>query len=222
MPGRRIPLVINQYYHVFNKGISGQNIFLDQKHYKRMVDSLWLYRYLSPPHRMSYLLRLTEKKRVNIKQSIKGEAKHVDVVSYCLMSNHFHILIKQVLDKGISSFMSNLQNSYTRYFNTQQKKFGPIFLGKFKAVLIESEEQLLHTSRYIHLNPYSASAVKNIHELRSYPWSSLQEHLTKKPYICNIKILSDVLGTPKKHWQFISNQADYQRKLAQNKHLNIE
>ncbi|MBU1457671.1 transposase [Patescibacteria group bacterium] len=187
-----------------------------------MIDSLWLYRYLSPPLRMSYLQRLTEKKRTDIKQSIKGEAKHVHVVSYCLMPNHFHILIKQVLDKGVSIFMSNLQNSYTRYFNTQQKRIGPIFLGKFKAVLIESEEQLLHTSRYIHLNPFSASIVKNIHELRSYSRSSLQEYIANKQYLCNIKILFDLIGSPKKHWQFISSQADYQRKLAQNKHLSIE
>jgi len=222
MPRRKTPLVTDHYYHVFNKGINGQNIFLDQNDYQRMINSVWVYRYLFPPLRMSYLLRLTEKEIVKIKHSLAKEDRCVDIISYCFMSNHFHFLIKQLTDNGISTFMGRLQDSYARYYNTKQKRFGPLFQGRFKAVLIESEEQLIHVSRYIHLNPFSSFVVKDLPELRQYPWSSLQEYLTKTPYVCKTEILSASFETPEKHWQFIADQADYQRKLEQNKHLNLE
>ena len=187
-----------------------------------MVNCLWLYRYVSPPLRMSYLLRQTDKEILKIKDLLKNKNRLVDILAYSLMSNHFHFLTKQLTDNGTSIFMNRLQNSYARYFNTEQTRHGPLFQGRFKAVLIESEEQLIHVSRYIHLNPFSASIVDDLNGLKLYPWSSLQEYLTKTTNICETKMLSDFFETPDKYWQFISNNADYQRKLEQNKHLNIE
>ncbi len=222
MPGRKTPLITDHYYHVFNKGVNGGNIFSNQRNFQRMVNCLWLYRYLSPPLRMSYLLRQTDKEILKIKSLLKDKEKLVDILVYSLMSNHFHFLVRQLTDNGISIFMNRLQNSYARYFNTEQTRHGPLFQGRFKAVLIESEEQLIHVSRYIHLNPFSASVVKDLPELRQYPWCSLQEYLTKTANICETKMLSDIFETPDKHWQFISDHADYQRKLEQNKHLNVE
>ena len=138
------------------------------------------------------------------------------------MPNHFHFLVRQLSANGISTFMSRLQNSYARYYNIKQKRLGPLFQSRFKAVLVESEEQLIHVSRYVHLNPFSSSVVKDLKELREYKWSSLTEYLTQIPEICELKVLSSILGSPDKYWQFIANQADYQKKLDQNKHLIIE
>ena len=222
MPERKIPLVTDHYYHVFNKGVGGQNVFLDENDYQRMINVLWLYRYLSPPLRMSYLLRLGEKKIMKIKQSLKGEDRCIDVISYCLMPNHFHLLVKQVIDGGVSNFLHNLQNSYARYYNTRRTRFGPLFQGRFKAVLIKSEGQLVHVSRYIHLNPFSSSIVQDISKLKQYPWSSLQEYLTQTPSICDTKMLTNIFETSDKYWRFISDHADHQRKLAQIKHLTLE
>ena len=187
-----------------------------------MIDSLWLYRHVDPPFRLSQVLELTDAGRAKIKQDLKGKARLIDLVGYCLMPNHFHFLIKQLTDNGISMFMNRLQNSYARYFNTEQARHGPLFQGRFKAVLIESEEQLIHVSRYIYLNPFSSFVTKNLFELKRYPWSSLREYLTQTPSICDIKMISDILGTPEKHWQFIVDNADYQRKLEQIKHLTLE
>lgn len=222
MPGRKIPLVINHYYHVFNKGVNGQRIFIDQKHYWRMIDSLWLYRYFKPPYRLSYLFRLARKDKVKIEDSLKNEDKLVDVLAYCLMPNHFHLLLKQLVENGISIFMGRLQNSYARYYNTEQSRQGPLFQSRFKAVSIESEEQFVHVSRYIHLNPFSSEIVKNLDELKRYSWSSLGEYLSQISKVCDVNVLTDHFETPEKHWRFIADQADYQRRLEQIKHLALD
>ena len=87
------------------------------------------------------------------------------------MPNHFHLLIKQNIDRDYD-ILSNLQNGYTKYFNTKYSRDGHLFQGPFKAVKIDSEEQLLHVSRYIHLNPYSSGMLNNITDLDNYEWAS--------------------------------------------------
>lgn len=99
------------------------------------------------------------------------------------MPNHFHLLLKQTKENGISKLVANFQNSYTRYFNLKNERVGPLFQGVFKALRVKTDEQLIHVSRYIHLNPYSSSVIKSFEELKRYPWSSVEEYLhpqTKK------------------------------------------
>ena len=83
----------------------------------------------------------------------KTSSPLVTFVSYVLMPNHFHLLVQQLTDDGISRLMKLLSDSYTRYFNTKNERVGPLLQGQFKAVRVESDEQLLHLSPYIHLNP---------------------------------------------------------------------
>ena len=101
----------------------------------------------------------------------------VDIGAYCLMPNHFHILLQQLQDNGISTFVRKLLNSYTRYFNTKNERIGPLFQGQFKAVRVESDEQLLHLTRYIHLNPLVGYVVK---DLRNFEWSSYLDYIKNK------------------------------------------
>jgi len=104
------------------------------------------------------------------------------------MPNHFHFLLKQAQDDGIAKFMSNFQNSYTKFFNTRNGRDGALFPDQFKAVRIETEDQLLHVHRYIHLNPYTSYVVSEIKDLISYPWSSISEYLDKNAQnICETK-----------------------------------
>lgn len=86
--------------------------------------------------------------------------QHLEIISYCLMPNHFHLLVKQVIDHGIVKCLNNFSNSYTRYFNIRHDRVGPLFQGRFKAVRIETDEQLLQVSRYIHLNPVASSLIE--------------------------------------------------------------
>lgn len=147
----------------------------------------------------------------------------IEFVCFCFMSNHFHFLLKQSKDNGISKFMGQFENSYTRYFNTKYNKNGPILQGRFKAVMVEDDYQLLHLSRYIHLNPYSSFVVKNLADLESYPWSSLPEYLGKtEREICNKEIILSNFKTIEDYQQFVFDQADYQRNLEKIKHLLLE
>ena len=119
--------------------------------------------------------------------------------------------------------MSNFQNSYTRYFNTKHERVGQIFLRPFKAIRIHTEEQLLHVSRYIHLNPYSSSIVESIQELKDYPWSSLNEYLDPtKDGICEKEITLSYFKDSQSYAAFVLDQADYQKELEEIKHLAID
>lgn len=149
--------------------------------------------------------------------------KLVDIICFCLMPNHFHLLLNQLKDNGISKFMANLQNSFTRYFNTKHERIGHLLQGQFKAVLIEDDNQLLHVSRYIHLNPYSSYVVKDLESLEQYLWSSFPEYLGKvAAEICNKEIILSQFKDKKDYKKFVFDQADYQRRLEEIKHLVIE
>lgn len=139
------------------------------------------------------------------------------------MPNHFHLLLKQKVDNGISKFVANFSNSYTRYLNTKTRRIGPIFQGKFQAIRIETEEHLQHVCRYIHLNPYTSYLVKDLNDLENYPYSSFPEYLgkTKKDF-CQKEDILYHFKSPKKYREFVFNQADYQRSSNRIKHLSLE
>lgn len=135
------------------------------------------------------------------------------------MPNHFHLLIKQVEDNGISVFVSKLINSYTKYFNTKYNRVGPLFQGQFKSVLIENDEQLIHLSRYIHLNPLVAHLIM---DLKDYRWSSYSEFLNSTTGFCSKQIVLDFFSSPDGYKQFVDDQAEYAEELEIIKHQLIE
>jgi len=224
MPGREIPLVSGEIYHVINRGIASQPIFGDKRDYHRFLETIFYYQNQNPPLRYAKFLTLSVEERNRILRNLKKKKDfNVEFMSFCLMPNHFHLLLRQVKDGGISKFLSNLTNSYTRYFNTKNQRKGPLFQGKFKAVRIENDNQLLHVTRYIHLNPYTSYVIKNVEELASYPYSSFQEYLN--PNDNQIMNKDEVLSHFKSlrlFKEFTFDHADYQRKLDQIKHLSLE
>ena len=138
------------------------------------------------------------------------------------MPNHFHFLLKQNRDKGISTFLSNFTNAYVKYFNTKYKRSGPLFENAFKAVYVENEEQLIHLSRYIHINPVVSSMIKK-EELEFYPWSSYPEYLgLSKDAIASKDIILEYFRSVKEYKEFVTNQIDYAKKLEEIKHLLLE
>jgi len=224
MPTRTTPLITGHFYHIFNRGISKQPIFLGKKDFKRAMQLLRFYSFDIPKIRFSKFSLLSRKERNQFwKKLRKEERKLVELVSFCLLPNHFHLLLQQKKDNGISEFMSLFQNSFTRYFNTRYRKIGPILQGQFKAVRIEDEKQLLHLSRYIHLNPYSSFIVKKLPELENYPWSSLSEYLEgEKSPICSQETILTNFKNPKDYKRFVFDQANFQRALERIKYLVIE
>lgn len=224
MPGRLVPLVEGQIYHVFNRGIDFRTTFSGLREFKRAQLLAHYYRFKTPPVRFSKFISLTKDIRDKwISDLTSADDKLVEVLAYCFMDNHFHFLLKQLTPNGISKFMANFQNSYTRYFNTKHERVGPLFLDQFKAVRIGTDEQLVHVSRYIHLNPLTAYLVKEFEDLKTYKWSSFSEYIGV-PFL-ELTQPSEVMGffkNKKSYEKFLSDQVDYQRELDKIKHLIIE
>ena len=222
MPEFRIPLITGEYYHVFNRGVARQPIFLSIKDYEQALLALSYYRFSNPPMRLSRYKELSVEERTNTLNELQESEKRVEIASFVLMPNHFHMLLKQTAENGISSFISQFANSYTRYFNTKHNRVGPIFQGVFKSVHVETTEQLVHLSRYIHLNP-AVSAVVKESDLISYRWSSLPDYLEEKN---SSLIYSDAVleqfSSREEYKKFVINYIDYGKELEKIKHLILE
>ena len=119
--------------------------------------------------------------------------------------------------------MKLLSDSYTRYFNTKNERVGPLLQGQFKAVRVESDEQLLHLSRYIHLNPLTSFVIRDFNDLKSYQWNSYLDYLSFTPRkFINTSFLMNYFKNIEKFEEFTKDNLDYQRKLEKLKHLIIE
>lgn len=209
---RTVPLVSGEYYHVFNRGVEKRDIFSQGWDYKRFVKTIYYYQFQGPKPSFSKL----SKSAFNLFKP-KLENKIADILCYCLMPNHFHFLVKQIKENGISEFIGQLSNSYTKYFNTKYERVGSLLQGPFKAVRIETEEQLIHVSRYIHLNPVVAGLVKHLEE---YPWSSYLEYINE-PIICIVSEILNIFPSKKKYKKFVEDRIDYGTTLEILKHQVI-
>jgi len=223
MPVRSVPFVSGEIYHVFNRGINKQTIFKTNKDFFRALETLKYYPYKDPPLRYSQFLNLPKDIKSDVMKKLLSKDKLIEVISYCLMPNHFHFLLRQIKANGVQDLVRKFEISYTRFFNTKYSGIGPILQGQFKAVRIEDENQLLHVSRYIHLNPYSSYLISKLEDIEDYRWSSLPEYLTKKAgHFCSRDLLLSHFKNEMKYKEFIFNQADYQRKLKLIDHLILE
>jgi len=125
-------------------------------------------------------------------------------------------MLKQVKENGITIFLSKITNSYTKYFNTKYKRIGPLFQGTFKAVRVQDDEQLIHTSRYIHLNPLTQYLVKN---LRDYQFSSYLEYVEDKPGFCKKDQILLIFPLRNHMLNFTLDQEDYGRAIKTMKQV---
>lgn len=146
------------FYHLYNRGVAKGKIFLDEQDYNVFLS--YLKTYLLPKDLTALNLILAsghsqpqEKDQAQKLLKLKNFNKKIDLIAYVLMPNHWHLLVKQTDEDTIDRFLNALGARYAGYFNRKYKRVGPLFQGVYKAVLIESDEQFLHLSRYIHLNP---------------------------------------------------------------------
>lgn len=223
MPYRKTPLVTDEVYHVFNRSIAGLPIFLNHKSYQRALDTINFYRFQKPSLRFSHYNRLPQPQKIKFLEELKGNARRVEILAYCLMPNHIHFVFKQLMENGIADFMSNFQESYAKYFNIKGERTGALFQSMFKAVRIESDEQLMHVIRYVHLNPLTSYLIREIKELATYPWCSFAEYIsTKNQGIIDTEDILAYFPSIGRFKDFTYNQIDYQRKLSEIKHLALE
>lgn len=169
MPGRKIELVTGEYYHVYNRSIARAKIFRGEKEYRRFYELLRYYKFLNVDGSFSKAMRKG-------KMMVPGDTPQISVCSFSIMPNHFHLLLRQEIDGGISRYLGLIQNGYAKYLNLKCKRIGSAFQQRFKAVGVDSDEQALHLTRYIHLNPVVGGVI-SLDELDDYPWTSLSEYL---------------------------------------------
>ncbi len=212
MPYRDIGFENTSFYHVFNRGVNKQSIFDSERDYERFLQTIIYYQFSGPKPKFS------NQKRYKAKD-FKKNFKIINLICYCLMPNHFHLLIQQATDSGIREFMSKLSNSYTKYFNTKHNRIGPLFQGEFKAVLIETDQQLVHVSRYIHLNPLVSEITK---DLTLYPYSSFPEFT--KSSSSQLCVTQPILQFFQKssYESFIHDYEDYALRVKQIQRLMID
>jgi len=224
-------LATGEIYHIFSKSIAKFKIFNKDSDFIRMRELFRYYQVEKPPIRFSYFSRLkqteeSEKDKstdhiANDSEKKKEERDEIVVIiGYCIMVTHFHLILKQLTEKGISIYMNKVLNSYTRYFNTKYKRKGPLWETRFKRVWVRTDEQLLHLTRYIHLNPATAYLVEKPED---WPASSYKEYLreeNKDNKICSYKDVLDI--SPSHYKRFVEDTKDYQRQLAKIKELILE
>ncbi len=213
MAKRNVIFANNEYYHVFNRGVARMPIFHTRRDYIRFLQATQYYKKNLKGRSFSHYAESQE-----LSEKFTNA---VDIISYCFMPNHFHFLLCQKEEGGISNFMRKLMNSYAKYFNVKHKREGPLYQGNFKAVWIESTEQLIHVDRYIHLNPVVSQMV--VSKPEEYEWSSYREHLgISSRNICNRGIIKEQFKTVELLKSFTVDHIDYARKLDNVKHLLLD
>jgi len=221
---RKDPLVTGEVYHVMNKSIAGFKIFNSDNDYLRMQRMMIYFQTAELLPKFSQFLELKHIREDGFETAFREIAsdskQHIQIIAYCFMPTHLHLVTKQLIKNGISTFMANILNSYARYFNTKYERKGPLWVGRFKNVHVDTDEQLLHLTRYIHLN---STIAKLVNKAEDWKWSSYKEYINPKSIehpLCKFSEFIDM--KPTTYRKFVEDEVDYQRELTQIKKLTLE
>ena len=225
--------VNNEIYHIYNRGVEKRTVFLKEADYLRFIVDLYEFNDSAPATNSGYFLN---RDSIEVRLQYPKKEKLVEILAFCLMPNHYHLLLRQYVENGITNFMRKLGTGYTNFFNLKYERVGALFQGKFKAVLVEQEAHFIHLPHYIHLNPleliipeWKEGGVVNIEKaikfLEQYRWSSFLDYLEKNnfPTVSDRSFLTDCVGGPK---EFLKETrgllTDIPSAYANIKHLSFE
>jgi putative transposase len=173
----RLGIAPGEYYHVYNRGVRKHTLFQDKNDHQRFLFNLL---YLQSPVSFKNVSRATHRYSHDLGFPISPEEtesvladRFVELVAFCLMPNHFHLILREVKDGGIANYMHRVAHGYAKYFDKKYEQSGHVFQGPYKAVHVEDDKQLLYLSAYVHRNPRELPAWKG--REFEYPWSSLQD-----------------------------------------------
>jgi len=207
MPIIRPQFINGEIYHVVTRGVERRPIFTSRDDYYRGVFSLFEFNDEKP-----VLIKERRKDRLQAKKNGREQFSAdrkllVEILAFCLMPNHIHLLLRQIKENGISDFMRKFGAGYATYFNKKYKRTGHLFQGRFRAVYVGSEEQLKNTFVYIHANPaeliepgWKEEGIENPEEviefLENYKWSSYADYIGRKnfPSLTNRDFLMKIMG----------------------------
>jgi putative transposase len=234
MPIKRPQLINGEIYHIVVRGVGDSEIFRDEGDYYRAIFSLYEFNTTEPIE-----IREQRRKRKLVKdaggQSSDTRDLLVEVLAFCFMPNHIHLLIRQLKDGGITQFMRKFGTGYATYFNKKYNRKGHLFQGRFKAVHIRDNEQLKTVFVYIHTNPISLiepkwkeKGIKNsqkvIKFLENYKWSSYSDYVGKKnfPSVTKRDFLLKVMGGSEGCREFVEGWIEYKKELKSLIEVAIE
>ena len=183
---RKVQFVNDEFYHIFNRGVEERKIFLDDEDRLRFINSLLVFNDEEPAP-WSIRAFWDQRGPSSLTKNYVSEFPLVEIHSFALMENHFHLLLKQLKDNGISNFMRKTCG-YSSYFNKKNQRVGPLFQGRFKAVMIRTDEQLKNAFVYVSTNPigliepfWKEKGIKDLEKsaqfLKEYKWSSYADYL---------------------------------------------
>jgi putative transposase len=200
----RIKPETGEYYHVFNRGVEKRKIFFSDHDYERFLTYLEEFNCPNP----IYSLYRLKQQVVEVKPLRKERI--VEIIAYCLNPNHFHFILKQISQNGISEFMKRLGVGYTAYFNFKNKRSGVLFQGSYKSVHIENNNQLLYLSAYVNDN----HSIHGYNDKKGEIWkySSLSEYLGKaKSDLCSKNMLLEQFRSRRDYYDFVKENSQYMK-----------
>lgn len=211
-------------YHILSRGVDKRKIFLNDEDYLRGIHDLFEFNDVVPVNNLTYFFR-KESKDVG-RPYIKRRARKllVKIHAFCLMPNHYHLLLSAVTENGIPLFMKKFNGGYAKYFNERYKRTGALFEGRYKRVIIKNEAHFIHLPYYIHLNPLDlitpewrerrlSNFTKAMEFLNSYRWSSHLDYAGEKnfPSVTQRDFLLDFFGG---HKQYKSSITEWLKELS--------
>lgn len=234
---------MGELYHVLNRGVDKREIFLEDGDYFRFIHDLFEFNDEDNTLNLNYFLS----KKQTITQSIDVRRRYlenrkprkllVEILTFCLMPNHYHLLLRPKVENGIPLFMKKLNGGYAKYFNLKYERVGTLFQSRYKSVLIKRDAHFIHIPYYIHSNPLSLiepkwqeKKVQNyggaIKLLESYRWSSHLDYLGKEnfPSVTQRRLLLDFFGGPQNYKKSFNKwvKDTSLEKMEEIKHLMLD
>jgi putative transposase len=220
---RKTKIEKGKIYHIYNRGVEKRDIFLSDGDRWRFLQGLYLFNDESISANLLFRLE-QEKGKMHfgiLREYMQNQGIErkplVRIMADCLKPNHFHLLLEEIKESGISRFMHKLGTGYTKFFNKKYERVGPLFQGAFKAIEVSNDIQLSYLLAYINiinpgqeLEPDLKAVAQNPDEIlqfvETYPWSTHQEYLGKRDSIIIEKgVAGKIFSTPKKYKAFVAD-----------------
>ena len=216
MERRKNLFKVGTFWHLCNKSIANYGIFKDPINAQRFIETLDYYN--SIDYKVKYSLA-KENKLYNYQNLlIPKNSSIIKVLTYSIMPDHYHLVTKVMQSDLISKYISDVENSFTHFFNKKFKRKGPLWQSRFRSILIKTNEQLLHVIRYVCVNPTTSNLVEKPED---WHFSSYKDTITNPK--CLKQYLAEIfIKNPRSFKKFVEDNIDYQKKLKLIKKLLLE
>jgi putative transposase len=183
---RKFQFQTNAFYHIYNRGVDKREIYCHKNDFIKFIYKINDHNNIYCADDKFFRTLSGHSVSANTECPKKSQNKLVDIICYSLLPNHYHFILKQLIENGISKFLHKLEMGYAKFFNKKYKRTGALFEGQFKAIHINTDEYLLYLSAYINSN----AEIHKIAKAENWPWSSCSDYFNKRNgKLCNKNII---------------------------------